>query len=70
MIVRLVLMLLWLDTEGDIAIFDATNTTLERRNKLYTLSINSGYNPLFIETIPYSSASATLQILPISLEKK
>ena len=42
----------YLDQEGDVAIFDATNTTRERRQVIYdTVVVKSQFKCLFLESI-------------------
>jgi len=44
--------LVWLQQEGDVAIFDATNTTLKRRQMVYdTVVLKHGFKCLFLESI-------------------
>jgi len=42
----------WLESEGEVAIFDATNTTKERRQMVYhTVVVKRGFKCLFLESI-------------------
>lgn len=42
----------WLDVDGEVAVFDATNTTVARRKKLYDRVVQEkGYKLFFVESI-------------------
>ena len=42
----------WIDDNGEIAVFDATNTTRERRRLLYQrIVVEKGYKLFFVESI-------------------
>jgi len=41
----------WINNSGDIGIFDATNTTIYRRNMLDEICKKNNYKPLYIENI-------------------
>lgn len=42
----------WLKVEGEVAIFDATNTTLERRKMVYDIVvIKNGFKCIYLESI-------------------
>lgn len=42
----------WLDVDGEVAVFDATNTTIARRKKLYDRVVQEkGYKLFFVESI-------------------
>ena len=42
----------WLKLEGEVAIFDATNTTLERRKMVYdSVVVRNGFKCIYLESI-------------------
>ena len=45
----------WISNSGDIGIFDATNTTIYRRNMLDEICKKNKYTPLYIENICYDN---------------
>jgi hypothetical protein len=42
----------WLDSEGEVSVFDATNTTRERRALIHNFCVRDrGYRLLFVESV-------------------
>jgi len=60
--------LAWLDEEGEVAIFDATNTTRERRRKVFdTVVMKHGYKCLFLESICDNTQLIQTNILDVKV---
>lgn len=58
----------WLESDGHIAIFDATNTTKERRNWVQELCSQRSVAPIFLEIICTDEAMIEANILAVKLK--
>ncbi len=58
----------WLDSDGHIAIFDATNTTKERRHWVQELCSQRSVAPIFLEIICTDEAMIEANILAVKLK--
>lgn len=58
----------WLDSDGHIAIFDATNTTKERRHWVQELCSQHSVAPIFLEIICTDEAMIEANILAVKLK--
>jgi broad specificity phosphatase PhoE len=61
-------MLEWLESDGHIAIFDATNTTKERRQWVQEYCLQNNVAPIFIEIICTDQAMIEANILAVKLK--
>jgi broad specificity phosphatase PhoE/adenylylsulfate kinase-like enzyme len=58
----------WLESDGHIAIFDATNTTKERRHWVQEYCVQNNFAPIFIEIICTDQAMIEANILAVKLK--
>ncbi len=58
----------WLESDGHIAIFDATNTTKERRHWVQELCVQRAVAPIFLEIICTDEAMIEANILAVKLK--